>query len=406
LRLCVISPFVDKHHGTERALAELLERLAGEHDVKINLYAQQVAELRFTTGKENSKAADGAGPIRWIKVSSISGPHLIKFLWWYFANRAKRRSDRRSGQVACDLLYSPGINAADAEAITVHIVFHALYEKLQDRLSLRKNSLGQWPILIHRRLYYRLLCALEKRIYGNKSVALSAVSKTVANQLKHFFDRSDVIVVRHGVDTTHFRSTTCLARREVSRAKFGIATDEYVFLLIGNDLRNKGLDTLLMAMASCRELPVRLLVVGKDAPDPYLTECERLGLGTRVTFLQPSSDVLQFYAAADAYVGPSLEDAYGLPILEAMACGLPVIASAAAGVSEVIVDGENGLVLRNPRDASELAALLRKVSTSLAFKQELGIAAERTARNESWDVHAARMLAHFQEILARKKRLE
>ncbi len=75
-----------------------------------------------------------------------------------------------------------------------------------------------------------------------------------------------------------------------------------------------------------------------------------IALSKHVTFLPPSPDVLKFYAAADAYVGPSLEDAYGLPVLEAMACGLPVLASSHAGVSEIIDDGINGIILRDPRN--------------------------------------------------------
>jgi len=63
--------------------------------------------------------------------------------------------------------------------------------------------------------------------------------------------------------------------------------------------------------------------------------------------------VLSFYAAADAYVAPSLEDAFGLPILEAMACGLPVIASVQAGASENVLDGATGYLLRDPMNHVE-----------------------------------------------------
>jgi UDP-glucose:(heptosyl)LPS alpha-1,3-glucosyltransferase len=84
------------------------------------------------------------------------------------------------------------------------------------------------------------------------------------------------------------------------------------------------------------ETPIQLLVVGKDDPGGQLP------LDGRVRFLAPSADVLSFYAAADAYVAPSLEDAFGLPILEAMACGLPVIASVQAGASENALDGTTG----------------------------------------------------------------
>ena len=403
----MISPFVDKQHGTERALAELLTRLARKHDVQIDLYAQRVTdELPLAAPNVRSKGIGGANEIRWHRVSSIPGPHLFQFVWWHFANRFRRRADKRKTRESPDLLYSPGINASDAEAITVHVVFHAHHEKVGEQLRLFRHSPSQWPVLIHRRLYYRLLRALERRVYGDKGVALSAVSQTIAKQMKRFFGRSDVLVIRHGVDITEFNSAARLQRRAAARRLFGISPDEYVYLLIGNDWKNKGLDALLPALAACADLRVRLLVVGKDAREPYLEKCKKLGTESRVAFLEPSADVMQFYAAADAYVGPSLEDAYGLPILESMACGLPVIASSAAGASEIVVDGENGLLLRDPRDVKLLASLMRKICVDSDLGSALGAAAERTATNESWEAYASRMFEHFQSIIERKRQLQ
>ena len=393
---------MDRQHGTERALAELLERLARRHRVEIDLFSQQVKDIGVISGKQTCDNATSAA-IRWHKVASIPGPHLLQFLWWYAANRWRRKQDRKQSDLSWDLVYSPGINASDVDAITVHITFHAFYERVREQLLLGGKSPFAWPRIIHRRLYYRLIMALERRIYSNRNIALSAVSRIVATQLLRHFARQDVLVVRHGVDTTVFDRGARLARRTGARLSFGIAPAEYVFLLIGNDWKKKGLDALLLAIAGCRDLPVRLIVVGKDTREPFLRDCEKLGIQSRVMFLVPSSDVVQFYAAADSYVGPSLEDAYGLPVLEAMACGLPVIASAAAGVSEIVVDGENGLILRDPKDSSALAVLLRRLATSAELTAALGKAAETTAAAESWDAHADRMFAHFEEIVARKK---
>src|SRR5205814_3937555 len=120
---------------------------------------------------------------------------------------------------------------------------------------------------------------------------------------------------------------------------------DFVILLIGNDWKKKGLDQLLLALAII-EIPIQLLVVGKDDPGLYRPALRQLRLDDRVRFLAPSADVLSFFAAADAYVAPSLEDAFGLPILEAMACGLPVIASVQAVASEHILDGLQGSLVR------------------------------------------------------------
>ena len=88
---------------------------------------------------------------------------------------------------------------------------------------------------------------------------------------------------------------------------------------------------------------------------------DQLALRDRVRFEKPSTDVLSFYAAADLYVGPSLEDAFNLPMLEAMACGLPVIASVQAGASENVRDNETGLLLLDPRDPVQLVRLIRRL---------------------------------------------
>ena len=400
MRIAVISPFVDKQHGTERVLAELLERLSGNHGVEVQLFAQHVADISFVSSRE-SAAGLFTGKIIWHRVSTVPGPQLLRFVWWYFANRSSRRKEREESS-APHLVYSPGINAPDVDAITAHIVFHAFYQQIRPQLRLMTNSPLHWPLIIHRVLYYRLIMALERRIYSDRRIALSAVSQAVAGQLQHFFGREDVEVIRNAVDTRQFNAGARLERRDKVRARFGLAAGDFVFVLVGNDWKKKGLDVLLEALAHCSDLPVRLLVVGQDLRAPYEKLCERLHLCARVDFLAPSQDVLQFYAAADAYVGPSLEDAYGLPILESMACGLPVIASTAAGASEIISDGEDGLLLRDSRDAKSLAQLMRRLCDSPELAKTLGIAAERTAALESWEVHAERMYRHFQKVLASK----
>lgn len=393
---------MDKQHGTERVLAELLDRLAANHQAEIHLYAQRVADLSSFNSTKSLSADSAPGKIYWHKVSKIPGPHLLQFLWWYSANQFARWRDIKLHKLVPDLLYSPGINAPEAAAITVHVVFHAFYEKVRPELRLFGKSPLEWPRTIHRILYYRLIMALERRIYAKREVALSAVSQSVANQLKKFFGRDGVLVIRNAVDSKHFNAQARLTRRDAARSTFGVAAGEFVFLLIGNDWKNKGLDALLEAVTECTDLPLRLFVVGKDNRESFLRRCEELQLGSRVRFFGPSPDVLQFYAAADAYVAPSLEDAYGLPVLESMACGLPVIASKTAGASEIIDDGENGLLLQNPRDVKTLAQLMRRLCVSPEFAHALGAAAERRAARESWETYAARMHEHFEQILSRK----
>ena len=122
------------------------------------------------------------------------------------------------------------------------------------------------------------------------------------------------------------------------------------------------------------------------------------------SFLAPSADVLSFYAAADAYVAPSLGDAFGLPILEAMACGLPVIASVQAGASENIIDGTTGYLLRDPMNHVELAELIRRLAVDRSAAQKLGTAAAQYVQaSVSWDRNAAATREFLENPLASRQ---
>jgi len=331
-------------------------------------------------------------------------PHLLKYLWWFFAYFLQWWLDRRSGRVRPDLVYSPGINCPDADVIVVHIVFHEFYERVRSELALGRLPLRIWPRVIHRKLYYKLATFLERKIYRDQDVHLVAVSPLVAAQLKSYFQREDVDVIRNAVDTLRFTPEVRVARRNASRQFLSYAEDDLVLLLIGNDWKKKGLDTLLKALALLSDLPLRLLVAGSDDPSFYRPLLDRLNLQDRVRFEKPSSDVLSFYAAADLYIGPSLEDAFNLPILEAMACGLPVIASANAGASEFIRDGETGLILRDPQDHLELASLIRRIQAENGLRLSMGAAAsDYVMMNCSWDDNAERTRQLLESTLTSSK---
>jgi UDP-glucose:(heptosyl)LPS alpha-1,3-glucosyltransferase len=156
---------------------------------------------------------------------------------------------------------------------------------------------------------------------------LVGVSGTVVAQLSAHFDHYDAVSIPNGVDIKRFEPQARLQRRAVARAGLNLAPETFVLLLIGNDWRNEGLQTLIEALDKCRDLRIQLLVVGRDDVKPFETMIQKLGISDRVRSLSPSEDVMQFHAAADAYAGPSLEDAFGLPVIEAMAYRLPVIVS-------------------------------------------------------------------------------
>jgi glycosyltransferase involved in cell wall biosynthesis len=385
LRLAVVSPFVDRRHGTERALAELLEGLARDYGCEIHLYAQRVEDLHVS-GPRSSKSAPSreSGAIYWHKVPGIPGPHVVQFLAWMSLNGFQRWWDTTIGGASYDLVLSPGINCLHPDVVIVHALFHRLEVLAREENQDRAAHAGIFRRL-HRRVYYGLLTALERRIYTDPKVTLAAVSNRTAGLLKEYFHREGVCVIPNGVDTKRFSVAARLARRTEARRRRSFRDEDFTLLLIGNDWRNKGLTSILEAMAALPDLSIRLLVVGNDNPEPFRSRAAQLGVQDRCHWELSSPDVLDFYAAADVYVSPSREDSFGLPVAEAMACGLPVVTSVFAGIAGYLHDGVDGFILRDPLDAHALSQLIQLLYSDGDIRASMGSAAARTALEWKWD---------------------
>ncbi len=385
MRLAVVSPFVDRRNGTERALAEVLERLARNERCEIHLYAQRVQDL--VLAPPHVARPQGSGAIIWRKVPALPGPHLFQFLAWLFLNSICRTWDQWIHGLRFDLLLSPGINCLDADVVIVHALFRRLQE-LDDEEAL-PSARPQFLRRLHRRAYYGLLAGLERRLYANTEVSLAAVSQRTAALLADYFHRQDVRVIPNGVNTAQFSPPARLALRAGARRRRAIQDTDLVLLLIGNDWRIKGLETVLRALSSLRELPVLVIAAGDDSPDAFRETAKSLGISDRCRFETSRQDVLDFYAAADLYVSPSHEDSFGLPVAEAMACGLPAITSIFAGVSSLLHDGVDGFILRDPHDATTLATMIRTLYQKAEWRSRMGQAAAKAALQWTWDRNAA-----------------
>jgi glycosyltransferase involved in cell wall biosynthesis len=380
-RLVVLSPFLDKRHGTERCVAEQIERLAGTYE--IHLYSSRVEDVDLTG-------------ITWHRVSALPGPHLFGYIWWLCANHIQRWRDAKFRGIAPDVIYSPGVNCLDADVVSVHVLF----SKVREQIARGNDRVTSWPVALHRRIYYRLIESLETKVYGRENIYLAAVSEKTAQDIRtRFGPKKYLSVIYHGVDCAKFNPQRRTDMRAAARTALGLPEDAFTVLFIGNDWRNRGLPCLLEAVSSLQDRRVRVLVVGTDSAAGYKETVERLGLTGRIQFLPPRPDVEFYYAAADAYAGPSLEDTFSLPPAEAMACGLPVITSRATGVSEIIHHGEDGLVLEDPTDAKTLSDWLARLANDADWRNQLGTAAAQTAARHTWDQNSAQLQQIIEQSL-------
>jgi UDP-glucose:(heptosyl)LPS alpha-1,3-glucosyltransferase len=249
--------------------------------------------------------------------------------------------------------------------------------------------------------YHHYLRGAERRLFASpKLKAVICNSHMVKSEIRHYFGvpEARLHVIYSGVDTRKFHPGIRETHRATLRAALGIPENGPLFLFVGSGFERKGVAALLAAMA---QMPpeAHLLVVGKDKKQgKFEAFARKHGLGPRTRFLGGQEDVIPFYAAADAFVLPTLYDPFPNAALEAMACGLPVITSHKSGAAEFIRQGENGYVC----DALDVAALADHMRQFLSPKRSATLGRAARASVEAYDLETMgeRLLALYDTLLS------
>jgi len=219
-------------------------------------------------------------------------------------------------------------------------------------------------------------------------VTVSAALKAALVQLG--IEAGKISVLRNGVDTRLFRP----ADREAERKRLRLAGT--VLLMVGNLLANKGHDVVLRTL---REFPdACLLVIGEGREERNLKRLAGvLGIQDRVKFLGsvPQEQLGAYYGAADALVLASSREGWPNVLLEAMACGTPVVSTRVGGTPEIVAASEAG-VLANERSEHGIAEALRRLFRNYPDRRLTRLYAERFG----WDETTRGQLQLFEGVLA------
>lgn len=180
------------------------------------------------------------------------------------------------------------------------------------------------------------------------------------------------------------------------RAQHHLAS-QYVVLHVGSCAPRKNVALILRALAELRELPIRFVQIGGRFGSDDATLIESLGLSDLITQITSVSetDLGRWYRAADVFVLPSLYEGFGLPVLEAMASGTPVICANATSLPEVAGDAA---LLIDPHDSHALSSALRLVLTDPARAADLRQRGFERARMFTWERTARETLAVYERV--------
>jgi len=212
--------------------------------------------------------------------------------------------------------------------------------------------------------------------------------------------RSKVSAIHCGVTSGFSPMDKEAAFKAVSGA---LRIDEPYLLFVGNLKRHKNVSTLLTAFALLRdrrEMSQRLVLIGNDTDGKreLIERCAHLGISERVDFVPHVTQELlpKIYAAADALIQPSRIEGFGLPVLEAMACGTPVICSRAASLPEVAGEAASYF---DPNNSEELADAIEPVLDSPKLQTRMRTLGLRRAARFTWHEAVAKHIGIYRAIL-------
>jgi glycosyltransferase involved in cell wall biosynthesis len=243
------------------------------------------------------------------------------------------------------------------------------------RRAMSRRSLNEyqakWP----------LLARLERMLHGRMH-ALVGNSQAVVDQLAaEGVPRAHLYLIRNGIDLARFAAP---ASRASTRASIGTGEETLVLVCVANLIPYKGHAELVDALAAARGLPAwELWCAGRDdgTGAALRARAEAAGIGSRIRWLGPRTDVPDLLAAADIGVLASHEEGFPNAVVEAMAAGLPVVATRVGGVPEAVSDGTTGRLVA-PRDPAALGNALTALAGDADLRRRMGDAGRARAAGE------------------------
>lgn len=368
----------DRYHGIGRYAFRLLEALVMHGADNASGRATDHTWAVFRGPATNSR-------FDWDQLAARDNVELLEGPWPLYWPQEQLHWPARLRRAGVDIFYTPHfvapVGASCPVVITVHDLIFDHYPAYMPR---------PWS-----RPYYRLLMALSTR----RARRIVTLSEATAGDLHETYgvSRRKIAVVPPAADPRLSQAVDVAEQRSV-RQKFGLARP--FVLSVGARRPHKNLARLVRAYAKVAAQVNHDLVFAGPAddrlPDEARLEAQTLGLLDRIHFLGwlPESDLRALYGLADVVAVVSLVEGFGLPALEALSCGTPVLAADASSLPEVV---GNAGVLVNPHDEDAIARALLELLHDADWRRRLSLAGRARATEFSWQKTAHGLLQALQE---------
>ena len=367
LRLALVARRVEGLSGAARIILEEA-RAAADADWEVHVFAEKL--------DREAILAVGAAP--------------RPVLRWPWGSWLKRRAfAATAGRMVrgFDLVHGHG-DLLDQDLLSLHNCVHAAHEAATGAPLPADDAVGRMHALQLRERRFRLLAA-NSRLMKDDVVRRFGVPPELVEG------------VYPGFEPSRFKPGDRERLGQSLRAETGIPPDAVLFgLVTSGDFEKRGLPVFLKAFAAvARECPqARALVAGKEArPGPYLRLAAELGISDKVVFRQPMTAVERLYHALDVYVHAARWEEFGMTVLEALACGVPVLTGRSVGACELL-SGEAREGILDDLSPEVLAAAMLPLAREPERRARRAALGPAAAAPCAWPRHALSVLALYERL--------
>jgi len=369
MRVAIISFRTFEYGGVERYAYQLVNHLSKKAEV--HLFTNKFI------GKTDAK-------VHLIPAIGKKDIFTVNSFMYFLHRRLRKKS--------FDIVHSMGPLYLYPDVVTAHMCQKKLLseaENLFKDFSVTKRS--YWKIRT-------LVAANFQRFSFNNAKKVITVSSLLAKELKISYSLKEPVVIYPGIDFSQGADKTFKKRK---REELGINENAIVILFVGGQWTRKGLKYAIGALSFLSK-NVLLLVVGSGDTRKYLSFAKQWGVKARVLFLGFKKDVTDYYAVSDILVLPSLYEAFGYPVLEAMAMGLPVVVSSFVGAAEIVEEGKTGYIVREIENPQALSRAINHIIIMgpKSFEKKV----REKARQFLWENNISRIMSLYGEVIEEKKR--
>lgn len=348
----------------------------------------QGAQVRVYSPTTETPAFEPAGDL--VSLPSISIPGRAEY----------RLSTGLPPQVRFDLAaFKPNILHISSPDIAAHrAVTWARHRKIPVVASVH-TRFETYLSYYNLEFFEPLVRAIMRRIYRRCDALLVPAESTAAvlraqrmNKLIYMWTR--------GVDRAQFNPE----RRDMEwRRSLGISDNELAVMFLGRLVLEKGLDVFVetIELLNQRSVPHRPLVIGEGPARGWFEQHMPNGI---FVGQQVGTDLARAVASSDVFLNPSVTEAFGNVTLEAMACALPVVAAVATGATNIVRDGETGILVE-PGDVEGFANALETYARDPELRLKHGQSGLAYARTQDWDEINGAVLKAYLRIIERRERI-